>query len=274
MPGKQKHILSPMVPPLQPRWPPPGCHSPRTCRTTSQKASDHQGHHRPVRLAVTKHLLWLLMSNNTDRTNLTISLATLFTALLSTVHLLSGPGTNGFQTATTTGSVLYVGWIAWVIVHYHQDIRPWVKRQKARDLDQDNREQQITAARQDLDQRAHKLAMDVEFAMDNDQIKCSDPVCIDRIAKGILNPVTLDPCYQFMVGRDFTALLQTQSLIEALGELERRHGNRVDSYVPAMRVLEKTIRLSGVTETKEWTSTLKTVADEARASLADCQADR
>ena len=214
------------------------------------------------------------MNSNPDRTNLTISLATLFTALLSTVHLLSGPGTTGFQTATTTGSILYVGWIAWVIVHYHQDIRPWVKRQKARDLDQQKREQQITAARQDLEQRAHKLAMDVEFAVDNDQIKCSDPVCIDRIAKGILNPVTLEPCYPFMVRRDFAELLQTRSLQETLGELERRHGNRVDSYVPALRVLEETIRLSGATETEEWKSTLNTVADKARASLADCQTAR
>ena len=207
------------------------------------------------------------MSSNTDRTNLTISLATLFTALLFAVHLLSGPGTTGFQTATTTGAVLYVGWIAWVIVHYHQDIRPWVKRQKARDFDQQKREQHIAAARQDLDQRARKLKMEVDFAVNNDQIKCSDPVCIDRIAKGILYPVTLDPRYPLMVRRDFAALLQTQSLNEALGELERRHGSRVDTFVPALRVLEETIRVSGATETEEWESTLNTVADEARASL-------
>ena len=106
------------------------------------------------------------------------------------------------------------------------------------------------------------------------QIKCSDPVCIDRIAKGIVHPVTLEPCYPFMVRRDFAALFQTQSLIEAVGELERRHGSRVDTFVPALRVLEETIRLSGATETEEWVSTLNTVAGEARDSLADCQAAR
>ena len=201
---------------------------------------------------------------NQDRTAWTIAFATVAIVVLQAVYVMSEKP-DLLTVVATTGGIFYVGWLCLVIVHYRKDTRPWKKRQEARDREQDEREEKLQVQSDDIKQRARILAFDVSFALDNDQIKCSNPECIERIAQGILRPETKHPANAWVMRRDFVRALGAKgSLPNALPVFVGRHAAWAGSYAAVLYALGEIFESSRVMESEEW----KAAQDEAGSEYA------
>lgn len=201
---------------------------------------------------------------NQDRTASTITISTIAIVLLQAVYVMSEKP-DILTVVATAGWILYVGWLGLVIVHYRKDTRPWKKRQEARDREQDERGNTLQAQSDDIQQRARNLASDVSFALDNDQIKCNNPECIERIAQGTLRPETKHPVNAWVMRRDFVRMLDDAgSLPDALDAFVGRHAAWAGSYAAVLYALGEILKASRVMESEEW----KAAQDEAGAEYS------
>ena len=201
---------------------------------------------------------------NQDRTAATVTIATVAIVVLQAVYVMSEKP-DMLTILATTGGILYVGWLCLVMVHYRKDTRPWKNRQEARDREQDERERKLQMQRDDIKQRARNLASDVSFALDNNQIKCSNPECIEKIAHGILRPETKHPANAWVMRRDFVRILDTAgSLPNALTAFVGRHVAWAGSYAAVLYALGEILESSQVMESEEW----KAAQDKAGAEYS------